>query len=105
MLRLKELREKSRLNQQGLALKLNISQSTISAYEVGDRTPNLETLIIIANFFNVSLDYLVGLSDVKQSFSHSDLLFDELKHLQTYRQLDDSDQRRVDGYVDGLLRK
>ena len=66
MMRLKELREERRLSQDGLALKLNVSQSTISAYEVGDRTPDLETLIAIAQFFGVSLDYLAGQSDLKQ---------------------------------------
>ena len=65
MIRLKELREERRLSQDGLALKLNVSQSTISAYEIGDRTPDLETLIAIAQFFGVSLDYLAGLSDLK----------------------------------------
>ena len=65
MLRLKELREQRRLNQEGLAMELNVSQSTISAYEIGERTPDLETLISIANFFSVSLDYITGLSDVK----------------------------------------
>lgn len=63
MLRLKELREKKRLNQEGLALKLSVSQSTISAYEVGERTPDLKTLVTIAKFFDVSIDYLVGLSE------------------------------------------
>ena len=47
MLRLKELREQRRLNQEGLALKLNVSQSTISAYEVGERAPDFDTLIAI----------------------------------------------------------
>lgn len=50
MLRLKELREQRRLNQEGLALKLNVSQSTISVYEIGERVPDLETLIAITNF-------------------------------------------------------
>ena len=60
MKRLKQLREERRLSQQGLALKLHVSQSTIRAYEVGDRTPDLETLIAIGRFFDVSLDYLIG---------------------------------------------
>ena len=60
MLRLKKLREQERLSQESLALKLNVSQSTISAYETGERTPDLETFIKIADLFNVSLDYLCG---------------------------------------------
>jgi transcriptional regulator with XRE-family HTH domain len=105
MLRLKVLREKWRLNQEGLAMKLNVSQSTVSAYEIGERTPDLEILIVIANFFDVSLDYLVGLSDVKQRITQSDLLPDELEHLHTYRQLSIVDRDKVTAYIDGLQSK
>ena len=102
MMRLKELREERRLNQEGLALKLNVSQSTISAYEIGERAPDLETLIEIANFFNVSLDYLAGLSDLKQQLRQSDLSPNELEHLHTFRQLSDTDKEKVKAYIDGL---
>ncbi len=102
MLRLKELREQRRLNQEGLALKLNVSQSTISAYEIGERVPDLETLIAISNFFNVSLDYLAGLSDLKQQIRQSDLSPNELEHLYTYRQLSNADREKIRAYIDGL---
>lgn len=102
MLRLKELREQRRLIQEGLALKLNVSQSTISAYEVGERVPDLETLIAIADFFNVSLDYLAGLSDLKQQIRQSDLSPSELEHIHTYRQLSDTDREKINAYIDGL---
>jgi transcriptional regulator with XRE-family HTH domain len=105
MLRLKELREKRRLNQEGLAIQLNVSQSTISAYEIGERTPDLETLIAIAKFFDVSLDYLVGISDVKQRITQSDLLSDELDHLRIYRQLSIADRGKAQAYIDGLQSK
>jgi len=105
MLRLKELREKRRFSQDGLALKLNVSQSTISAYEIGERTPDLETLITIAKFFDVSLDYLVGLSDVRQSITQSDLSPLELDHLYRYRQLSQTDKNKVEAYIDGLQSK
>ena len=102
MMRLKELREERRLSQDGLALKLNVSQSTISAYEVGDRTPDLETLIAIAQFFGVSPDYLAGQSDLKQQIRQSDLNSSELEHLRIYRQLSDMDREKVSAYIEGL---
>lgn len=102
MMRLKELREQKRLNQNGLAINLNVSQSTISAYEVGERSPDLETLIAIAKFFDVSIDYLAGLSNVKQTIQSSDLDPDELDHLHTYRQLNGGDKEKVKAYIDGL---
>lgn len=105
MLRLKELREQGCLTQAGLASKLNVSQSTISAYEIGERVPDLETSIAIAHLFNVSLDYLAGLSDSKQQIKQSDLLPDELEHLYVYRQLSDIDRGKVAAYIDGLRSK
>lgn len=81
---------------------MNVSQSTISAYEVGERMPDLETLIAIADFFHVSLDYLAGLSDVKQQIRQSDLTADELEYLYTYRQLSNTDKEKVKSYIDGL---
>ena len=102
MIRLKELREEQRLSQEGFAMKLNLSQSSISAYEVGDRTPDLKILTTIAQFFGVSLDYLANLSDCKQQIRQSDLTPNELEHLYAYRQLSDIDKEKVTAYIDGL---
>lgn len=63
--RLKELREKIGLNQNKCAKKLNISRGSISFYENGERLPDIETIYNMATFFNVSADYLIGLTDVK----------------------------------------
>jgi transcriptional regulator with XRE-family HTH domain len=105
VMRLKELREQNRLNQEGLALKLNVSQSTISAYEVEERTPDLKTLISIATFFGVSLDYLVGLSDIRQSIKQSELSDTELEYLNKTRQADKMEKERIKSYIDGILSK
>lgn len=59
----KLLRTKSGLSQQELADKLNISKSSVNMYERGERQPNFETLEIIADFFNVDIDYLLGRTD------------------------------------------
>lgn len=104
-LRLKQLREQKRLSQDGLAMIMNVSQSTISAYEIGERTPDLETLIAIADFFHVSIDYLVGRSDIKWSIQRSDLTSKELEHLHVYQQLDATDKEKVKAYIDGLQDK
>ena len=101
-LRLKELRERAYLSQEGLAMQLNVSQSTVSAYEVGERTPDLEMLISIARFFNVSIDYLVGLTDIRQTMRQSDLTSEEIDILFLYRSLDPTKQIRLRSYLDGL---
>ena len=63
MLRLKELREKRRLSQITLAMELNLNQNSISRYENGEREADYTTLIAIADYFNVSVDYLLGRTD------------------------------------------
>ena len=61
--RLKELRLERGLTQTELANKTKISQAGIAKWETGDRTPNLEYLIVLAKFFGVSADYLIGLEN------------------------------------------
>ena len=57
---LKILRERKKITQQQLADKLEISRSTIGMYENGSREPDFETLELIADFFNVNMDRLIG---------------------------------------------
>lgn len=64
--RLKKLREKEKLNQSELAEKLGVSRGAISYYENGDRVPDIEFLYKTAAFFDVSADYLIGLSNAKK---------------------------------------
>ena len=58
--RLRDLREDADLNQTDIAEYLGIQQTAYSRYERGMRTIPLEHLIRLADFYNVSLDYLVG---------------------------------------------
>ncbi len=62
-MRLKELRKKKGLSQLRLATDLNTTQNTISRYETGEREPGIAELIKIADYFNVSVDYLIGHTD------------------------------------------
>ena len=62
-MRLKELRKKKNLSQVRLAIDLNTSQNTISRYESGEREADYKTLIQIADYFNVSIDYLLERTD------------------------------------------
>lgn len=75
--RLKELRTKRGYSQYDLAKKLGVSKSTISMMEIGSRQPSKEVMELIADFFNVTLDYLMGKDDVSFYFftpEQSDLL-------------------------------
>ena len=59
-MRLRELRKEKGISQLKLALDLNINQNTISRYESGLREADYQTLIKIADYFNVSIDYLLN---------------------------------------------
>lgn len=59
---LQDLREDKDISRKDLALALNISVSTLGMYEQGRREPNIDMLIKMANFFDVSIDFLVGRS-------------------------------------------
>lgn len=56
---IKKFREKIGISQRQLALKLNITQQNLNRYELGKNEPNIETLIKIADFFNISTDELL----------------------------------------------
>ena len=62
-MRLKELRKKHGISQLKLAMDLNMNQNSISRYESGVREADYATLIKFANYFNVSIDYLLERTD------------------------------------------
>lgn len=64
-IRLKELREESGLSQYKFANKIGVSQSTVGNWESGTREPNFDMISKLAEFFNVTTDYLLGNSNVR----------------------------------------
>lgn len=58
-MRLKEIRKGKNISQLKMAIDLNMSQNTISRYETGEREPGINELIKIADYFNISIDYLL----------------------------------------------
>jgi transcriptional regulator with XRE-family HTH domain len=64
----KKLRKENKLTQQQLANFLNLSQRTYAHYEAGDREPSIETILLIANYFKVSTDYLLGRYTLKDIY-------------------------------------
>lgn len=59
-MRLRELRKQRHISQLKLALDLNLNQNSISRYETGAHEADYKTLIVIADYFDVSIDYLLG---------------------------------------------
>lgn len=79
--RLKMLREKNNLLQKELAEKFGVKRSTIASWEIDSRSPDLNTLKQIADFFNVSVDYLLGRSDNQGNYEGVYISPDDLKHI------------------------
>lgn len=84
-IRLKELRLANGLTQKELAKAIEVGRTTISEYESGKIVPKQEGLLKLANYFNVSVDYLTGVSDepaTRQSNEHElDKLLNTLDYI------------------------
>ena len=63
-MRLKELRKEKVVSQKAVADYLGITQRAYSYYETGQREPTLDNLVMLGKFFEVSTDYLLGVSDL-----------------------------------------
>lgn len=110
--RLKKLRKEHNLTQNELSEKTGIKHYSISDYEVGRVEPDLQTLIILAKFFNVSLDYILGFqvvqSDEKNTNKGSDILFTDIKYkklLYYISLLPETDIALITQLVENLLNK
>jgi transcriptional regulator with XRE-family HTH domain len=77
--KIKELRNQNHLTQTELAAKLKITRSALSLYELNKRKPDGDILITIANYFNVTTDFLLGKEQVtKDSITDQQNLLDSL---------------------------
>lgn len=105
MLRLRELRESKHINQQKLAIDLNLTQAAISKYEHGLSEPDISMLKNIAEYFHVSVDYLIGFSNSPIQCTKSDIPDEELKLLNNYRRLTNLQKEKLRAYIQGLLQE
>ena len=72
-MRLKELREDLDIPQRVIAEYLGIRQNTYSQYENGQRQLPLEMLVKLSEYFRVSSDYILGITDVKKPYPKKDI--------------------------------
>ena len=95
---LKKLRQESGVSQQRLADVILVSQQSVNKYENKDVEPDVSTLIKIAEYFDVSLDYLVGRTELREMADKdrmSDLSPDETKLVKEYRRLADKQKKCI----------
>ena len=98
-IRFKELRMSQRLTQDELAKKLKISKSSISMYENGNREPDFEVLELIADYFNVDMNYLLGTTNKTTRI----LSQKQYELLSMYDQLNEEGQDKVSEYTSDLV--
>lgn len=98
--RIRFLREQNSLSQLDLSRKLHISNSALSQYESGARTPSDDIKLKIASYFGVSVDYLLGLPD-KQKAPNSN----ELDAIPGMKELEDVMSRLSDAGRETLLQQ
>ena len=92
--RLKRLRTENKMTQRNLAEVIGVTHVSISGYESGKRTPDTETLTKLADYFNVSTDYLLGRESKSNLDSFEAFLNDP--ELETwYRELPESDEEEL----------
>ena len=99
-MRIKELREQHHVSQKELADKLGLNQSAISNYEKGISKPNIDIMLQIADFFNVSLDYLIKRKT--KPYELGNLTVSQLELLDLIKNLSDKQILKATGYIQAL---
>lgn len=103
--RIKELRTEKRITQLQLSIALGVTQETISAYEHNCHYPSVSALMEMSKIFNASMDYIMGLSPVRQintsDYSVTDGQRDYL--IRCYQLLGSTNKARLISYAEGLL--
>ena len=103
LINLKKLREDASISQKALADAIGVSQQSVNKYENHNIEPDIETLIRIADFFETSVDYLIGHTSVRRKIEevHIFELNDrESKVMEQYRTLTAKQKSCVDVVMD-----
>ncbi|MBM6833875.1 helix-turn-helix domain-containing protein [Megamonas hypermegale] len=115
--RIKKLRLKNDLTQKDLSDFLVVTPKTVSFYELGQRMPPANVLMKLCQKFNVSVDYLLGLTDIPYTIDDyiakqkktgtqpaaDEYSADERKIIDMYRQLSEKDKGKIEGRLEEML--
>lgn len=108
MTNLRELRKAKNLTLMKIADELNLPFETYRSYEIGRRQADYDTLIILSDYFNVSIDYLLGhnLENTNESAAApigGDLTAEEVELLKKYRELNAPGKKLINQTLETLL--
>ena len=100
--RIRDLREDSDLTQEKIAKDLKMHKSQYQRYENANDNLFFEAMIKIANYHNVSLDYIAGRTNDKKGFNKSDLPESEVDLLKKFRSLSDEQRGIIIGRIEAM---
>ena len=105
--RIKELRQEKKITQLQLSIELGVTQETISAYEHNRHLPSVSALISMSEIFDASMDYIIGLSNVRHIMIESDKnsyeAVQKAQLLNCYRKLGTKNKAKLLSYAEGLI--
>ncbi len=100
---LKKLREQKNITQTKVSVDIEISQELVSQYELGKSKPTIENLIKLANYFNCSTDYLLGLTDISTKINNIDKQNIEIANIiEQYKTLSNENKEHLKSYLNHL---
>lgn len=103
---IKECMTSKKLSERQIEKEIEITQSSIYAWRIGKAKPSLDALIKLANYFNVTVDYLVGRETPAQNNAAENITLApniNNEHLALWQQLDEEQQVEVNGIIKGML--
>lgn len=98
--RLRDLREDKDLSQTEIANVIKTSQSYYAQYESGKRAIPFDRIIELANYYNVSIDYIAGRTNDKKGLTRSELSEKETALIKNYRELTEKQQGMILGRIE-----
>jgi len=99
-MKLTEIRKQANKSQKDISEYLKVARSTYNGYELEKSEPNIDTLIKLADYYNVSLDYLIG-REFKNEVGY--LNEEEINFVKTFLLLNEQNKCKITGYLLGLL--
>ncbi len=105
MNRIKKLRESSNETQEELGKILNVSKATISKYENGTVEMSNDTLIKLANHFNVSTDYILGRTNIPDMLNESIQIAASMKDGLDISDMDDDEKKFINDFIKMIRNK
>ncbi len=101
--RIKKLRKENNLNQQQIGDILGYRYTAISNYESGRNEPSIADLKKLAEFFDVSMDYLLCVNDIRNQYEPRDAALPDEAFLQKYTQLTPAKREQLSSLLDWVL--